>query len=100
MPVDMGKSDGHSGKCFPQVFQAIGRGQGLLDLGSADGGVQVGGSLREDHAVVRCQDPHMITDELFGFLHQVLDLRSHAHVQKLMSQLVTSMSDTHRPGGE
>lgn len=64
MPVDVSKSDGHSGDCFPQVFQALYGGQCLLSLGSADGGVQLGG-LRDDQAMVGGQSPHVFA-EPFG----------------------------------
>lgn len=69
MPVDVSKSDGHSGECFPQVFQALYGGQRFLGLGSTDGGVQVGGGLRDDQAMVGCQDPHVFADKPFGFPH-------------------------------
>lgn len=49
--VDTGQVDGQNGERFPQVFQSVGVGQGLLELRGTDGGAEIGGGLRGDGTV-------------------------------------------------
>ncbi|MFE9743099.1 hypothetical protein [Streptomyces sp. NPDC006477] len=89
------EGDGHHGERFPQVFQPGGLGQALLELRSAYGGVQVVGGLRRNGAVVGRQDPHVVADSPFGFLHQLFDDPPYAHARDPIPALIGGRSQGH-----